>query len=157
MRIPPFIQLVASFLLALLFAQYFELQPFDIPPLTIVVVTFAGVVFLMLSLIHFRRSRTTVNPLTPLRTSTLVTTGIYRITRNPMYVGMTLLLLAWCLALGELSALIPIPIFVITINNIQIKAEETALIKLFGEEYLQYQNAVSRWLFFECGCAENWI
>ena len=106
----------------------------------------AGLAFDLLGLLAFRASKTTANPLRPQRASALVTGGVYRITRNPMYVGMCFLLLAWAV---YLSALLPFAgpvVFVLYITRFQIKPEELALGRLFGEQYTQYMAQVRRWL-----------
>lgn len=112
----------------------------------------AGLVFAaagtfdLLGLLAFRASRTTINPLKPGLSSTLVTTGVYRVTRNPMYVGMALLLLAWATWLSSLLPLAGIVVFVAYITRFQIEPEERALKKIFGEEFTVYASQVRRWL-----------
>jgi protein-S-isoprenylcysteine O-methyltransferase Ste14 len=94
----------------------------------------------------FRKARTTVNPTTPEAASAIVTTGIYRVTRNPMYLGFLLALIAWAVYLGNLvSALIPVA-FVVYMNRFQISPEERALRARFGEAYEAYLRSVRRWL-----------
>jgi len=95
---------------------------------------------------RFRRARTTINPLEPQMASSLVMKGIYRITRNPMYLGLTLWLTAWALWLGTLSPWIAVVSFPVIITALQIIPEEQALEKLFGEAYLDYRKRVARWL-----------
>lgn len=97
-------------------------------------------------LLAFRASRTTVNPLVPARASSLVTGGIYRITRNPMYVGFALLLTAWAVVLAAWPAFIGPVVYVLFITRFQIVPEERALLRLFGEDYAQYTRRVRRWL-----------
>ena len=112
----------------------------------VAVLTIAGVAFDLLGLVAFYCARTTINPLKPERTSALVTGGVYRITRNPMYVGMCLLLLAWAV---YLSALLPFAgpvIFVLYITRFQIQPEERVLKNIFGEHYTAYAARVRRWL-----------
>jgi len=119
------------------------------PPLkhaAVVLLIAAGAAFDLLGLIAFRKSRTTINPLRPERTSTLVTGGIYRITRNPMYVGMALFLLAWAVHLSAWLPFVGVPVFMWYITQFQIRPEERALEKLFGEEFLNYMGSVRRWL-----------
>lgn len=94
----------------------------------------------------FRRARTTVNPLQPDRASALVTTGIYRYTRNPMYVAVALALLGWSLFLGHLLALLGAVAFVAWMDRRQIPAEEHALRGLFGADFERYCAEVRRWL-----------
>lgn len=95
---------------------------------------------------EFKRARTTVNPLHPERATTVVTTGIYRFTRNPMYVGIVLVLVGWFVAMGGLSAVVGLPLFVGYISRFQIGPEERALAARFGTEYTEYQASVRRWL-----------
>ncbi len=94
----------------------------------------------------FRRARTTVNPLQPDRASALVTTGIYRYTRNPMYVAVALALLSWSLFLGHLLAPLGAVAFVAWMDRRQIPAEEHALRGLFGADFERYCSEVRRWL-----------
>lgn len=94
----------------------------------------------------FLRAKTTVNPLKPAAASTLVTTGVYRFTRNPMYAGMLLLLLAWAVRLGNAAALAGPPLFMLYIYRFQIAPEERVLTTLFGEQYAAYRLRVRRWL-----------
>jgi protein-S-isoprenylcysteine O-methyltransferase Ste14 len=111
-----------------------------------IILVVVGVAFDLLGLLAFRAARTTINPLRPERTSAMVTGGVYRVSRNPMYVGMALLLLAWAV---YLSALLPFAgplIFVLYITRFQIQPEERVLKDLFGEEYLAYAARVRRWL-----------
>jgi len=112
----------------------------------VAILAVAGVAFDLLGLLAFRAFRTTVNPLKPERASAMVTSGVYRVSRNPMYVGMVLLLLAWAV---NLSALLPFagpPIFVLYITRFQIQSEERVLKRIFGEEYSAYAARVRRWL-----------
>ncbi len=113
---------------------------------TVAFLVIAGLAFDLLGLLAFRASRTTINPLKPERTTALVTGGVYKITRNPMYVGMSLFLLAWAV---WLSALVPFagPVaFVLYITRFQIQPEERVLLELFGEDYAAYAARVRRWL-----------
>jgi protein-S-isoprenylcysteine O-methyltransferase Ste14 len=92
------------------------------------------------------RARTTLNPIKPETTTALVTSGIYRYTRNPMYLGMAACLLAWSAWLGTLAGLVGAPLFVLYMNRFQIGPEERALQRLFGAEFSAYQARVRRWL-----------
>ena len=106
----------------------------------------AGLAFDVLGLLAFHASRTTINPLSPQRASALVMGGVYRVTRNPMYVGMGFLLSGWA---AYLSALLPFAgpiLFVLYITRFQIQPEERVLHQLFGEQYARYTTRVRRWL-----------
>lgn len=106
----------------------------------------AALVFSVGGVVAFRRARTTVNPTTPEAASSLVSSGIFRVTRNPMYVGLLLLLAAWAVFLSSSWALLVLVAFVLYISRFQIAPEERALAKLFGVEYASYRARVRRWL-----------
>jgi protein-S-isoprenylcysteine O-methyltransferase Ste14 len=93
----------------------------------------------------FGRARTTVNPLAPQNASALVTAGIYQFTRNPMYLGMLLVLTGWAVWLGHAAAFAVLPVSVGLLNQLQIKPEERILRERFGEDFVRYMAAVRRW------------
>ncbi|TXH51970.1 MAG: isoprenylcysteine carboxylmethyltransferase family protein [Burkholderiaceae bacterium] len=105
-----------------------------------------GLGFDLMGLLAFRASRTTVNPLSPHKASALVTGGVYRVTRNPMYVGMLCLLLAWAAHLASWLPLAGPALFVLYITRFQIRPEERVLRQLFGDAYTQYASRVRRWI-----------
>lgn len=105
-----------------------------------------GAAFDFGGLLAFRQSKTTINPLHPEKSSALVSHGIYRITRNPMYCGMASLLLAWAAYLQSPLSVLGVLLFIGYITKFQIKPEEKILMKLFGDTYAQYQLRVRRWL-----------
>ncbi|BCG25283.1 membrane protein [Pseudomonas tohonis] len=94
----------------------------------------------------FRRARTTVNPLVPEQASSLVQAGIYRHTRNPMYLGFAILLVAWAALLGAPLSLFAVAGFVMYLDRFQIVPEERALAGLFGADYTRYRERVRRWV-----------
>jgi protein-S-isoprenylcysteine O-methyltransferase Ste14 len=106
----------------------------------------AGVAFDVLGIVAFRRARTTVNPLKPERASAMVTGGVYRVSRNPMYGGMALLLLAWAVYLAAAWAFAGPVIYVAYITRFQIVPEERVLQARFGQAYSNYATRVRRWL-----------
>ena len=93
----------------------------------------------------FRKAGTTVNPLDPSQASTLVNEGIFRRSRNPMYLGMLVILAAWGIWLGNVFNIGALVLFVWFITTFQIKPEEEALARIFGESYETYRNNVRRW------------
>ena len=105
-----------------------------------------GVAFDFLGILAFVRQRTTVNPLRPDNASALVTAGVYRFTRNPMYVGMALLLGAWAVQLSALWPFLGPLAFVLYMNRFQIASEERALQARFGDAWSAYAARVRRWL-----------
>ena len=98
------------------------------------------------ALIEFRRAHTTVNPHKPETTTTLVTSGVYAYTRNPMYLGLSILILGWAIKLGTLSPVMGPMLFVPLIQRLQIRPEEHALRMQFGNTYDRYCYRVNRWL-----------
>lgn len=103
------------------------------------VIAFSGVV-------SFRRAKTTITPLKPEAASALVTSGVYRYTRNPMYLGLTAALVGWALYLSSAWALLGPLAYAIYITRFQIMPEERALQSLFGSHFSDYQQRVRRWL-----------
>lgn len=106
----------------------------------------AGFAVALAGVLEFRRARTTVHPQQPDKASSLVRGGIYRHSRNPMYVGMLLVLAGWAIHLGNGLSLLVLPLFVAYMNRFQIMAEERALLAIFGAEYTDYMRSVRRWL-----------
>jgi protein-S-isoprenylcysteine O-methyltransferase Ste14 len=104
----------------------------------------AGVILCSMGLAAFRRARTTVDPTRPHASSSLVQTGIYARTRNPMYLGFLLMLTAWAVFLSNVMALIFVPLFVACMNRFPIAPEESALAGLFGREFSDYKSRVRR-------------
>lgn len=106
----------------------------------------AGAFVAVLGVVSFRRARTTVNPTRPQATSSLVRGGVYRFSRNPMYLGFLLALVGWAVFLGNILALVLVPAFVMYMNRFQIAPEERALAAMFGAEFEAYRQGVRRWL-----------
>jgi protein-S-isoprenylcysteine O-methyltransferase Ste14 len=98
------------------------------------------------ALAAFRRAGTTANPIKASSASALVSSGIYRFTRNPMYLGLLVALFAWAVFLSNPLALLFLPVYVIYINRFQIIPEERVIASLFGTQYLAYKENVRRWL-----------
>ncbi|HKT35433.1 MAG TPA: isoprenylcysteine carboxylmethyltransferase family protein [Nitrospira sp.] len=104
-----------------------------------------GFVIALAGVLEFRRAKTTVNPLTPEAAVAIVTSGIYRFTRNPMYLGLLIVLIGWAEWLSDPLAFAPLPFFVLYMNRFQIEPEERALSKKFGERFRDYTRSVRRW------------
>jgi protein-S-isoprenylcysteine O-methyltransferase Ste14 len=109
-------------------------------------IALAGFVFALAGVIAFRHSRTTVNPLHPEQATALVTGGVYRVSRNPMYTGLLLCLLAWAIYLASPLALAGPVAFILFINRFQIAPEEKILTEKFGRPFAAYCTSVRRWL-----------
>ena len=95
---------------------------------------------------NFKKKETTVNPIKPEEASQLVTDGFFKITRNPMYLGMLLFLLGLSIYNGIIVGLLFLPLFVGYITFFQIIPEENAMIEIFGEDYKAYMKKVRRWI-----------
>ncbi len=106
----------------------------------------AGLTIIAIAIGAFIKAKTTINPMNPDNAETLVTNGLYRISRNPMYFGVLLLLLGWAAFLQNILSFAPVVLFVVTMTLFQIKPEEKALRNKFGSEYDAYCNRVRRWI-----------
>lgn len=150
-RIPPPIWWLAAMFAMWLLNRYAPLARVDADVSRAVVGGFAGaiaLVGLVLTLGAIRRfaeARTTVHPLHPEEASRLVVVGAYQYTRNPMYLGLLLILVGWAVWLGGLSVWFVLPAFVVVLTHVQIVPEERALEAKFGEDYRAYRREVRRW------------
>jgi protein-S-isoprenylcysteine O-methyltransferase Ste14 len=103
-----------------------------------------GIAITAIAAVSFKRAGT---PVVPFERSTLVVTGgLYRLTRNPMYLGLLVALIGAAVLFGTVSAFLPIPVFVWIIQTRFIRGEERFLEELFGEQYLAYKKKVRRWI-----------
>ncbi|MDO5692834.1 MAG: isoprenylcysteine carboxylmethyltransferase family protein [Pseudomonadota bacterium] len=148
---PPVIDLAVGVLMWVLAqavpsARLWRPEPLSIFTVVGLVIAFAGGLVALAGALEFSRARTTVNPLSPRKASMLVTTGIYRFTRNPMYLGMLLVLVGWGVYLGNAVAFLALPLFVWLLNTLQIKPEERILRERFGVAYQRYAARVRRWI-----------
>lgn len=114
--------------------------------LTAVALGAAGLLVMLAGVVSFHLAKTTVNPLKPESASALVTSGVFRYTRNPMYLGMLVLLLAWTAYLSAPATLVGPVAFWLYIGRFQIRPEERALTALFGNSFTAYTAQVRRWL-----------
>lgn len=112
----------------------------------LVVIALAGAAVGLAGDLAFRRAKTTINPLKPQNTTALVTSGIYRCTRNPMYLALALVLLGWAAFLCSAVALLGVIAFVAYITRFQVLPEERILSAKFGSDYRGYRSRARRWL-----------
>ena len=148
LRIPPLALTAAIAVAIALVTVYAPLVrlPFPGQKYASAALVLIGFLLAAVGVAQFRRSRTTVNPLSPNQASTVVTTGLYRVSRNPMYLGMALVLLgvaAWGSALAGYLLVVG---FCWYLTRFQIIPEERALLAAFGEEFAQYMGRVRRWI-----------
>jgi len=121
---------------------------FNFPHVNLVVriLTVAGCLLGLIAFYQFYRAKTTFDPMNPDRARTLITTGLFKYTRNPMYLAMFILLFALALILGNYYNLLVLALFVVYMTSYQIKREEEVLLDLFGDEFSEYASRVRRWL-----------
>lgn len=112
----------------------------------VLIISLTAVLFGVSGLIGFLRAQTTVNPHRPEGASRLVTSGVYRFTRNPMYLALALILTALAVWLETPWGLLGVVGFILYMSRYQIVPEERALTTLFGDEYLRYCARVRRWI-----------
>ena len=111
-----------------------------------VIIFGVGILLILAGGYAFQKAKTTVNPTKPAAATSLVTSGVYRFSRNPMYVGFLLGLIGWAIFLSHTLPVLFLPVFVAYMNRFQISPEERALSAKFGDEYEAYKQAVRRWL-----------
>ena len=104
----------------------------------------AGITLNLAADAAFRKVRTTVKPFE--KSTVLITTGIFRISRHPMYLGMVLILLGIAVLIGSLTPLIVIAVFAILIERVFVRTEESMLEEQFGPAWISYRNNVRKWL-----------
>ena len=142
--IPP-VYFLAALLFMTLLAYLMPIAHLVYVPLRIFggVIIFAGLVITATGAWTFNRADTPIRPFE--QATTLVASGIYRYTRNPMYLGMMIMLTGAWFALAKLSPLLIIPIFLFVIQEGFVKPEEEFLENIFGAQYLDYKTRVRRW------------
>jgi len=120
--------------------------PQPVPWWAAAVVALAGGLVELAGGMRLLRAKTTVNPLDPTKVCRLVAGGVYRFTRNPIYVGDALILLGWALYLSNALAFAAVPLFILYMDAFQIAPEERALDAAFGPAYTEYRGRVRRWI-----------
>jgi protein-S-isoprenylcysteine O-methyltransferase Ste14 len=109
-------------------------------------IALAGAALTGAGLLSFRHARTTVNPMKPQSAASLVRSGVYSISRNPMYLGLLVVLFAWAAYLSTVWALLGPLVYVLYINRFQIAPEERILSAKFGASYAEYKARVRQWI-----------
>lgn len=147
-RLPPVAIMIVTGLLMWLCKQQLPQLSFHRPLLIqgALLLVIAGIAICLAAFRQFRRAETTVDPMQPQRATQLINRGVFQCSRNPMYLGFTLVLLAWALLAQNFAALALVPAFVLYMDRVQIPAEEAALRALFAAEYEVYACKVRRWI-----------
>ena len=148
LKVPPLALVLVTALLMWLVARFVPASRFALPARALISAGAAviGTIVCTLGVVRFGRTKTTVNPMKPESASSLVVSGIYRCTRNPMYLGMLLVLLGWAIFLSNALSFVFLPVYILYMNRFQIRPEERALESKFGQEYADYRSKVRRWL-----------
>jgi protein-S-isoprenylcysteine O-methyltransferase Ste14 len=145
---PPIVALVTAVLMWLISRSLPPLFTFVFPARNAFAIGLvaAGFIIGILGVVTFRRAKTTVNPTKPQSSSSLVSWGVYRVTRNPMYLGGLLILIGWAIFLSKPIAFLFLPGYILYINLFQIVPEERVLSTLFGPDFIAYKSRARRWL-----------
>lgn len=144
---PPVIGLVCALIMWLV-SRIFSGLDFHLPSENIIVLSLVCLALCIdiSALLKFRTLKTTINPMKPDGSSVVVDSGIYKYTRNPMYLGLLMILCSWCVFLGNYIAIFLLPVFVWYITVFQIIPEEEILENKFEEKYILYKQNVRRWI-----------
>ena len=147
-RVPPPVYALLVGIAMWLLDRHLPIVRLWYPPRTQIgwLLVIAGIAIDGWAIAAFFRFRTTLDPMHPERATQLITTGLYRFTRNPMYLGLFLVLTGWACGLGSAGAFLPLPLFVWIISALQIAPEEVAMAERFGDAYASYAQRVPRWI-----------
>ena len=148
LKIPPVVVTLISVLLMWLVAKQNLLMDLtiDVSALVTILLGLLSIVIGLIGVGQFSKNKTTVNPHKPENSSKLVDDGIYKYTRNPMYLALVIGLIAVGFYLKSMLSFVFIPIFIWFMNTYQIKPEEEMLIQIFGDKYRKYLETVRRWI-----------
>ena len=142
---PPLVVLI------LVTSTYFSSKKIDlihIPFQTLIsiFILFVGILILLNPVLKFKKSKTTINPIKFKKVNKLVTSGIYKYSRNPMYLGLLMIVISSTIFYLNIYSILTPLFFYLWINRFQIKREEIFLTEKFGKEYLSYKNTTRRWI-----------
>ena len=139
---PPVIFIGCALIMAYLPNSY----RFEINVLAVYLIVSVSFAIAFFSLWQFYKSKANINPIHLEKSNVFVANGIYRFSRNPMYLSLAGLLVAWAVYLQNAVSFLGVFLFIYFITQWQIKAEEYWLEKKFGESYLAYKKKVRRWI-----------
>ena len=106
----------------------------------------SGLIIILSAIISFKKYKTTITPLNPSKATKLIVHGVYKFSRNPMYLGLLFVLFGVSTMLNPIGGLFFTPLFILYLNYFQIIPEENAMIQLFKGEFLKYKRNVRRWI-----------
>ena len=105
-----------------------------------------GLIIILSAIIQFKKYKTTITPLNPSDATKLIVHGIYQFSRNPMYLGLSLILSGISIIQNPIGGLLFIPLFILYLNYFQIIPEESAMLDLFKDDFSKYKENVRRWI-----------
>lgn len=148
LKVPPIVQVIIiallMWLLSLVATTFSVHIPWKIQ--AAILLGTLGIVISLLGVLAFRKANTSADPRVPHQTTSLVSSGIYQLSRNPMYLGFVFVLLGWAVYLSQGLSFLFLPTFVLYINRFQIAPEERFMLEKFGAEYSIYMSKVRRWI-----------
>ncbi len=148
LKVIPVVQVIIAVLLMIVFSKLWPELRLNWPAhkqIAIILFSLAIVVGIS-AIVSFKRHKTTVNPTKPEASTSVVSSGVYSWSRNPMYLAMLISLISVAYYLQHITALPVILIFIAYMTRFQIIPEEKMLTKIFSQQYLDYQSNVRRWL-----------
>ena len=145
-KIPPLIVTLIFGLVIYFSKTCFPSIRFNYESLTGIGLIILGLTVIITAVSSFRKNQTTVNPLKPDAASKLVTEGVFKFSRNPMYLGLLIILIGISVQFNLIGGLIFLSIFIFYMNYFQIIPEEGAMTELFKEDFINYKNKVRRWI-----------
>lgn len=148
LKIPPVVQAIVIAVAMWALAMVFPALALPLPFATGLVAgcVAAGSMVALLGVLEFKKAQTTIDPRFPEKSTRLVVAGVYRMSRNPMYLGILLVLLGWTFYLMNYLTFLLLPVFVIYMNRFQIQPEERSMRENFGSEFESYSARVRRWI-----------
>ena len=145
-KIPPPIVTLVCALIIFLSRGAFTSYEFNYQPIVSLIFLILGILTLFSAASSFKKQETTVNPMSPEKATSLVVEGAFKYTRNPMYLAMTLVLIAISIQFNLIGGFLTVVVFVTYISKFQIAPEEEAMEKNFEEDYLAYKKSTRRWI-----------
>ena len=145
-KIPPPIVTLICALIIYFSSLFFSSYTFPLFNALSILSLGSGLLLIFLAVNSFKKSQTTINPLQPDLASSLVTDGVFKYSRNPMYLGMLFILIFISLRFNLIGGSLVALGFVIYITKYQIVPEEIAMVKLFNDKFIAYKSRVRRWL-----------
>ena len=142
---PPIVTLICG--LGIYFSSpFFPVYILSINNILSIFILLLGLGILFISAVSFKKHQTTINPLKPEQASSLVISGAFSFSRNPMYLGMVFILISVSIKFNLLGGLLITSIFALFITKFQIIPEEVAMNELFGNEFIDYSKKTRRWI-----------